>query len=363
MKTFLKIVLVILGILSIIFGLVGLSIKEYALGMFFVALGAGLIYLGRPKKKQQSDQLDLQTSERTIAHYKRDRSAEVTCDAMSDAAAMKVKDYAVVDVETTGLHPETDEIIEVAAIRCIGGELDSYATLVRPRQKIPANITKLTGITNSDVKEAPRIETAMTQLSEFIEGLPIVAHNAPFDIKFIAHAFETAGISMSMQYIDTLSMARSAFPYFENHKLATLIRELELLDGEQQHRAGSDTEATQKLFERCRQELRYQKEKEKREKEQARIEEKAFNLNQYGMQAETAGQTDKAIGYYEDILEEKVALPNAYMRLAIIYKKRQQWEDVVRVCDAALEILPGNPGKLCQPEEYEKRKAYALSKL
>ncbi len=287
----------------------------------------------------------------------------VTFRALPSAEILTVQDYVVLDVETTGLHPETDEIIEVAAIRSIAGNLDGFTTLVFPRHRIPAEVTQLTGIRNVDVLNAPQIKDVAPKLLDFIRGYPVVAHNAPFDVKFLAAAFDTIGADIDIRYIDTVPLARAAFPGMPNYKLETLIRELELLDGEQEHRAGSDTEATLKLFELCRKEIPVQAEKAEREQRQAAIEEKAYHLNQYGTEAEAAGNVGRAISYYEDVIADGAVLPNAYMRLAVIYKKQHRWEDVVRVCDAALAVLPGHAGKWCQPEEWEKRKAYAVTKL
>ena len=294
---------------------------------------------------------------------RKDGASVVSCQAMSLEESLQVGDYAVVDVETTGLHPETDEIIEVAAIRCIGGKFEAFKTLVFPRNRIPEYVTQLTGIRNIDVMNAPQIKKVAPKLLDFVRDLPIVAHNAPFDVKFIAAAFETIGANIDMRYIDTVPLARLAYPGLQNYKLATLIDALELIQGKQQHRAESDATATLRLFELCRNEIPSKAADQKRLQEESQLEEKVYHLNQFGMQAEAAGNVEKAIGYYEDVLAEKGALPHAYMRLAVIYKKQHQWEDVVRVCDAALAVLPGTPGKLCQPEEWEKRKAYAISQM
>lgn len=294
---------------------------------------------------------------------RKDGASVVSYQAMSLEESLQVGDYAVVDVETTGLHPETDEIIEVAAIRCIGGKFEAFKTLVFPRNRIPEYVTQLTGIRNIDVMNAPQIKKVAPKLLDFVRDLPIVAHNAPFDVKFIAAAFETIGANIDMRYIDTVPLARLAYPGLQNYKLATLIDALELIQGKQQHRAESDATATLRLFELCRNEIPRKAADKKRLQEESQLEEKVYHLNQFGMQAEAAGNVEKAIGYYEDVLEEKVALPHAYMRLAVLYKKQHQWEDVVRVCDAALAVLPGTPGKLCQPEEWEKRKAYAISQM
>lgn len=290
--------------------------------------------------------------------------ALVTHKALEIEDALAVPDCVVLDVETTGLNPETNEIIEVAAIRSIGSNLEAYDTFVRPKRHIPSEITKLTGIRNSDVIRAPRIAEVAPKLLGFIGDLPVVAHNAAFDVKFIAAAFEKIGADIHIRYIDTVRLARLAFPGMANYKLATLIRELELLDVEQQqHRALSDAEATLRLFELCREEISARREREERQQREMELLRKAANLNQYGAQAEASGNIDRAIVYYEGIVSEAAPLPNAYMRLAIIYKKRGQWADVIRICEAALDVLPGHSGKACRPEEWEKRMIYAVSKL
>lgn len=169
---------------------------------------------------------------------------------------ISAEEYIVIDVETTGLSPDDDRIIEVAAVKCENDRIvDSFHSLINPGRRIPSNVTKLTGIKNADVAGAPDMDTVAPELSEFIDNLPLVAHNANFDIKFISNAFKRAGVSKGMLYIDTLALARNAYPNMPNHKLSTLINELGLLDHEQEHRAMSDVEATQRLYMACKAQL------------------------------------------------------------------------------------------------------------
>ncbi len=337
---------------------------DHEIGLTIVLLAIPLFFVVRALRATRPQRTEKPAARRgSVSMPGGTTPSRVSYRALSAADALQVEDYAVVDVETTGLYPDKDEIIEVAAIRSIGGNVSAFSSYVKPRGSIPAEVTELTGIRNADVRSAPRITEVALELLEFVRGLPLVAHNASFDIKFLAAAFDKIGADVDMRYIDTVALARIAFPGLRNYKLATLIPELGLISGEQQHRAGSDTEATLKLFELCKEAIPRREAEEKQQRAREQLEEKAFHLNQYGMQAEADGNVEKAIGYYEDILEDKAILPNAYMRLAVIYKKQHRWEDVVRVCDAALAVLPGTPGKLCQPEEYEKRKAYALEKL
>lgn len=173
-----------------------------------------------------------------------------------DIVKCKAPKYIVIDVETTGLSPDDDRIIEVAAVKCENDRIvDRFHSLVNPGRPIPSRVTQITGINNSDVKNAPDMNTIAPKLSEFIEDMPLVAHNANFDIKFIANSFKRAGVSKGMLYIDTLYLARIAFPDMQNHKLSTLIDEFGLLDHAQEHRAMSDVEATQRLYMICKSQL------------------------------------------------------------------------------------------------------------
>ena len=164
--------------------------------------------------------------------------------------------WVVLDVETTGLKPDSDRVIEFSAQRYIDGQLESaYATMVNPVRHLPPEITSLTGLTDRDLKGAPRFSVIAPEIVEFIGDLPVVAHNAKFDAQFLVRECGRAGIALHLRYIDTVALARWAYPGAEDYKLKTLIRGLRLLDHEQEHRASSDVEATAKLYLLCRKKL------------------------------------------------------------------------------------------------------------
>lgn len=94
--------------------------------------------------------------------------------------------FVAIDVETTGLSPITNELIEVSAIKYDGNrKIDTFTTLIKPKVRIPYYITNITGITNEMVKNSPHVEEIMPNLIKFIGSNKIVAHNANFDYKFI----------------------------------------------------------------------------------------------------------------------------------------------------------------------------------
>ncbi len=359
MQKFIKGLLITVAVLSLITSVLMLMIAEYAIAVFFFVAGVGFIIWAKvfrlkPRKKREA------------ANKSESRHASCceTCELLGDNERIFCDSWVVLDTETTGLSPQNDRIIEVGARKYINGQtVGDFVTLINPGVKLPKEITVLTGIQPQQLSRAPWFSEIAQRLKEFIGDLPVVAHNAKFDAEFLANEFDRSGISFSIRYIDTVQLARNAFPGFENYKLNTLISKLGLLDHAQDHRALSDVDATAKLYLLCREEIPNRRRTEEQEKEREQLEDKAYHLNQYGMQAESAGNINKAVSYYEDIVSDKACLPNAYIRLAILYKKQKRWEDVIRVCDAALEALPGNPGKLCQPEEYKKRKEYAISKL
>ncbi|WP_455580668.1 exonuclease domain-containing protein [Dysosmobacter sp.] len=162
-----------------------------------------------------------------------------------------LKDFVVLDFETTGLSPTSDTIIEVAALKVLGGNVaDTFSTLINPDRQILPRITQITGITNGMVKNAPFLRDVIAPLHDFLGDLVLVAHNAPFDIGFLKAAYYDAGISAKIQYVDTVKVARASFPNMPNYKLSTLIQELGISDT-QSHRALSDVQQTYELLLKC----------------------------------------------------------------------------------------------------------------
>lgn len=155
-----------------------------------------------------------------------------------------VSDYCVVDLETTGLSAEFDEIIELAALKIKGNEIVSkYQQLVKPTYEIDEFITELTGITNEMVSDQPSIGEAIRSFLDFIEGETIVGHNTSFDIQFIQKA---AKKELNNEYIDTLQLARKVYPDLKHHRLKDMAKYLQF--DHTAHRALGDCEATFKLY-------------------------------------------------------------------------------------------------------------------
>lgn len=166
------------------------------------------------------------------------------------------KEIVAVDLETTGLEPSFDAIIEIAALRVVNGEItERFITLVNPGRPIPLPIQRITGITEAMIKDAPSEKEALERLLEFVRNSPILGHNVDFDIGFINARSSAYGLSAwSGRRFDTSAIAQTIFPRLLNHQLETLCTAFHI-EHKLAHRAESDAEATYRLAEKIWQKL------------------------------------------------------------------------------------------------------------
>jgi DNA polymerase-3 subunit epsilon len=158
--------------------------------------------------------------------------------------------FCIIDLETTGGAPTTDRITEIGAVKVRGGEcLGTFQTMINPGKAIPPLVTVLTGISDAMVTKAPRVETVMPSLLEFIGGSVIVGHNVGFDVGFLNAALGHAGRPpLPRTIIDTCALARRLLrDEVPNCKLGTLAERFRL-DHRPTHRALDDALATTDLL-------------------------------------------------------------------------------------------------------------------
>ena len=154
--------------------------------------------------------------------------------------------FVAIDVETTGLSPFYNELIEISAIKYENGKkIDSFTTFVKPKSAIPVQITAITGITNEMVSKAPFIEEVMPELVKFIDKLPIVAHNARFDYQFIQSYSKNSFTKNKV--IDTVLLSKTMYKGLKDHKLGTVARHLGITE-DGFHRAEFDCECCAKIY-------------------------------------------------------------------------------------------------------------------
>lgn len=158
-------------------------------------------------------------------------------------------DFVVFDIETTGLSRERDKITEIGAVKVSGGHIvDRFSTFVNPQVPISAEITKLTGIDDAMVADAPPIDVILPQFLAFVGDSVLVAHNASFDVGFIRKNGERLGLApVENTVVDTVELAKSLLPHLSKYKL-DVVCEAMGVDLKGHHRAVNDAEATAKVF-------------------------------------------------------------------------------------------------------------------
>lgn len=160
--------------------------------------------------------------------------------------------YVVVDVETSGLHPNEHEIIELGAILVETHSIkERFSLLVRPQTAITSQIEDITGITNAMLqKEGVEISMAMQKFIAFLRDLPVVSHNVDFDYSFLHKACANLNMLLiSNRSIDTLTLSRRRVKQVDNYKLSTLAKHFEIATP-QAHRSLADCETTYQLYEK-----------------------------------------------------------------------------------------------------------------
>jgi len=152
--------------------------------------------------------------------------------------------FVVCDLETTGLDPATDEIIEVGLVRVVGGTLDdTYHTLVRPSFSVPQRVQALTGLSDADLARQPAWFEVKDEVQAFIAGDVLVGQHVGFDTAFLRRS----GVRVREPALDTYELARLVLPCLASYRLESLCRHLDI-DYPVRHRALEDALAAAKVF-------------------------------------------------------------------------------------------------------------------
>ena len=157
--------------------------------------------------------------------------------------------FVVFDIETTGLNPKNDNIIEIGAVKISNRKVvDSFSTFVHIDKKLPGKIIELTSITDDMLQGQPEIDEALPAFLDFAKGCVLVAHNAKFDLGFIKEKAKVLSIeNYNPPVLDTLELSKALIKDVKNHRLNTLTKKLgiNLIN---HHRAVDDANATGQLL-------------------------------------------------------------------------------------------------------------------
>lgn len=160
--------------------------------------------------------------------------------------------YVVFDLETTGLYPNSgDSIIEIGAVKINNGKIvDRYDELINPNILLSNEITNITGINNEMLKGKRNEEVCVKDFMKWVGNLPMVAHNAKFDISFLDMAYSKYNLGkINNIVIDTLGLSRYLESSERYHNLSTLVKRYNIpWDEDKHHRADYDSEGTALIF-------------------------------------------------------------------------------------------------------------------
>lgn len=163
-----------------------------------------------------------------------------------------VETYIALDLETTGLNPSADRILEIGAVRVTDGRIQEiYETLVNPGVRIGERIRELTGITDEMAAGGKDTRTAVEELVAFCGDLPLLGHNILFDYSFVKRSAVNFDLKFEKEGIDTLKIARTLFPEMEHRNLKSLCDYYQIRQ-ENAHRASCDALAALELYGRMR---------------------------------------------------------------------------------------------------------------
>ena len=159
-------------------------------------------------------------------------------------------EFVVFDLETTGFSSTSDKIIEIGAVKVKDGKIvDRFSSFVNPERPIPYEIENLTGISDSMVENAPKIEEVLPKFIDFAKDSVLVAHNADFDMSFISENAERIGISCDFTAVDSVGLSRFLVTGLARYKLDTVAKALGVPLANH-HRAVDDAECTAMIFQK-----------------------------------------------------------------------------------------------------------------
>lgn len=161
---------------------------------------------------------------------------------------MKHSPLVFLDIETTGMSPQFSRITEIGALRVEDHKIvGTFKQLINPEQPIPGFITKMTGISNEMVWEAPTFVGIADELELFLSDAIFVAHNVNFDYSFIKSEYARIGNDFSMERLCSAKLSRRLYPEQRSHRLDKVIERLGIRVTNR-HRAYDDAEVIWKFF-------------------------------------------------------------------------------------------------------------------
>ncbi len=271
--------------------------------------------------------------------------------------------YVILDVETTGLNPQFDKIIQLSAIKydIHGTPIDFYDTYLNPKCPIPPQISRLTGITETMVSKAPCAYQIQHEFLSFIGDALILGYNVTFDLRFLNHTFEDC--FWGREYVDVLAISRQLL-YLPNYKLETVATNAGFNPKASFHNSLTDCEAVAAILHHIGVDFDDWI-KTFRPSPPLHTEEPAFHFNDAGfkfwMQGDTArknGDFETALQLFAKAREAGYACPVIYESYAMAYRKLKDYGSEISILDEAITSFDGPTA-----ESFQTRKNRAMALL
>ena len=253
--------------------------------------------------------------------------------------------YVILDVETTGLNPTTDKIIQLSAIKydITGQPIGSYDTYLNPGFPIPNEASKVNKITDRMVSNAPRAGDIRDEFFDFLEDCLIVGYNTTFDLKFIENAFD--GHFRGCPYVDAMAIARKAFelPSYKLQNVASYVG----LSSSRFHNSLVDCEAVAAILRKVVPDLSdYVKEFGKK---QGHSYDSGYwqgaEYYRLGEEQRREGNFEAALQLLEKAHREGYHIAAVYISMAKIYRKLKGYESEIAILEKGLSVCDPPTGK------------------
>ncbi len=155
----------------------------------------------------------------------------------------KIESFVAIDLETTGLDPQLETIIEVGLVLFEKGKIkEKFTATINPRKTVSDNVLMLTGIKQEDLYSSPTLDKIIPDIKDFIKNKPLVGHNISFDISFLERTFSVKNVTY-----DTYNLSRIYLPFVSSHSLSGIVEYFKI-PYEKAHRASDDAEMTGEIF-------------------------------------------------------------------------------------------------------------------
>lgn len=262
--------------------------------------------------------------------------------------------YVILDVETTGLNPAIDKVIQLSAIKydTDGLPIDSYDTFLNPGIHIPTEATKINGITDRMVSNAPCAGDVREAFFDFLGDCLLVGYNTVFDLKFIESAFD--GRFNGCPYVDALSIARETFN-LPNYTLQTVAASVGFKSSKF-HNSLVDCEAVAAILRSADQDLHLWS-KEYGGKKQPAEDTGYWQGAEYyrlGEAQRLQGNFEAALQLFEKAHREGYHIAAVYISMAKVYRKLKGYEDEIAVLEKGINVCYPPAGKEILLERKER---------